>query len=726
MIEKLSPAVRKLIVASRCRAMGGDTASALSGLDGAISMLPAATARLDRVALLMLKAELLFLDYRYREALDVFADIEPLLPLLQHEERMVVEDNRNHVLLQGHQPEAASAFYRLHDERELASLRIWDERAMITAQDAAAEGKHYEALPGYWRQMVCSYRDGYWRVSVWTSKAMGRECLFLGRLDKAAHHLDKAAHHAVVAEDRALLESIGSELIATRDAELIQRTVQKLLSNANLKRHAAGACKLIAKIGDVVPEVQIQPTVQWLLQWASVNPRNWSERDLLTVAWDAIKSIAPQLDADDARQVVSVATNHQMWTTADPCREHLVEAVHYCLAALPEEDLPQLAQNTIPLATSQKYDVDYVSAINLLCDIAFRAYEELKATLADALYPAGTQATNSILLQVAPVFGKQIGSADQVSTWVREVTQRLRLQVQRLEPDQEPTKVCGSMGQLTSTKNGTKVVVSLTNHHDLTALAKHRRLIPLDSLRGIVQAVLTMATDEFNTLADRAYLTHVLEEFSDMLPEDMFTVVLEQLYPVANGVVSVSQLPQDEFDPDNPLNPFKIRTGNTSDVRGVALKTLAAIEKANPGVYGERLNPIVESALTSEDNIVRLWGFKAAGLLPSLSPSALTAVLFGMRDPDPIAAGWALGAVSANPHLHLEEAHLSALVFSLTMAVQSPDMNLRRAAAVVIARLRDRIDYDDLKQQVARLEEILAHDISYSVRRSLGDAAYPK
>lgn len=710
MIERLSPAVRKLLVTSRCRAMSGDALSAQAELDGAIRSLPASPAPLDGVALQMLKAELLYLDCRYDEALRVFAAIEPLMPLLQHEDRIVVEDNRNCVLLQGDQPEAASAFYRLHDERELASLRIWDESSMMTAQDAAAEGKHYEALPGYWRQLVRSYADGYWRTFVWTSKAMARECLFLG-------WLDEAAHHAIVAEDGELLKSIGNALIARRDAELIGRAVRKLLSNANLTRHATGACKLFAEIGDVVPEDQIEPTIQWLLRRASTNPNNWSEIHALNAAWDAVKSIAPQLNAKQARQVINIAVNHPMWNTAHTCREHLVEAVHFCLAALPDEDMPQLAQNAIPLATSVKFDVDYVSAINLLCGIASRADDSLRATLADALYPAGTQATNSILLQVAPAFGKQIESADQACTWAREVTQRLRLQVQRLEPDQEPTKVSGSMGQLTSTKNGTKVVVHMMDHHDLAALAKHRRTIPPDVLAELFQAALAMAVDEDNTFSDRASVTHVLEEFADVLPDDVSDEVIAKLLPVAGGAVTPAA--RDEFDPDNPLNPFKIRTGDPGQVRGTALKTLAAIERAKPGVYGDRLNPAFENALTSDDKTVRLWGFRAASLLPELAPSVLTAILFGMRDPDPIAAGWALGAVTDKPDLHLEGANLHALAYSLTMAVQSPDVDLRRASAVVIARLRDSVEDEDFGRQLARLEDTLAHDISYSVRSSL-------
>lgn len=716
MIEKLSPAVRKLLITSRCKAMGGDMPSALSELDSTVSNLPASAAPLDRVALLMLKAELLYLDCRYEEALDVFVAIEPLLSLLQHEERIVVEDNRNCLLLQGHQTEATSSFYRLHDERELASLRIWDESSMMMAQDAAAEGKHYEALPGYWRQLVCSYKDGYWRTFVWTSKAMGRECLCLG-------WMDEAAHHASVAEDGELLTSIGKALVAKRDSELIQRTVKKLLSNANLKRHATGACKLFAEIGDVVPEDQIQPTVQWLLQRASINPNSWSEIHTLNAAWDAVKSVAPQLNAEQARQVVNIATSHPMWKTAHTCREHLIEAVHFCLAALPDDDLRQLARNAIPLVTELKFDADYVSAINLLCSIASRADEDLKTTLADALYPAGTEVASSILLQIAPVFGKQIASTEQISAWAREVTRRLSLQVQRLKPDQEAARVSGSMGQVTSTKNGVQVVVNMVDHHDLAALAKHRHEIPTDSLTGVIQSILMMATDEDNSFSDRALLIHILEEFADVIPEEMSEEVLANLSAVADGIVAVSPTLQDEFDPDNPLNPFKIRMGGASQVQGTALKTLAAIDKAKSGVYGERLNPILERALTSEDKTVRLWAFRAAGLLPDLSQSVLTAVLFGMRDPDPIAAGWALGAVIDKASLQLEKAHMHALIYSLTMAVQSVDVNLRRAAAIVIARLRDSVNDEDLGRNVAHLEDILARDVSHSVRISLGSVA---
>jgi hypothetical protein len=96
-------------------------------------------------------------------------------------------------------------------------------------------------------------------------------------------------------------------------------------------------------------------------------------------------------------------------------------------------------------------------------------------------------------------------------------------------------------------------------------------------------------------------------------------------------------------------------------------------------------------------------------------------LLLGTRDPEARTAEAAYVALAKNKHLRIPESLWHQLIYSLTMASKSPLSQLRRAAAYTIRNLRSQCS-SELSASLKQLEEQLASDICYSVRRPLVEA----
>src|ERR671938_157349 len=98
MITQLESKTRKLLIKYRCLAMRGGSDSAVGQVDSLLAASPESIVSLERLALLLLKAEILYLDCREAEALEVFKSaIDDQLETFPQEIKFVVAQNRRDV-----------------------------------------------------------------------------------------------------------------------------------------------------------------------------------------------------------------------------------------------------------------------------------------------------------------------------------------------------------------------------------------------------------------------------------------------------------------------------------------------------------------------------------------------------------------------------------------------------------------------------------------------------
>src|SRR6266446_2371675 len=409
MIEELSSKTRRTIVRCRCLAMLGDVDSALAEIDESLAPGAEDSPLLDQVGLLSLKAELLYLECREDESLKVFEEsIKDRLSALSQEDRFIVSQNKRNVAVATRQFSNDRQAELLHDQQQLTGTKLWDAPAMVQAYESAFDGRHYEALPPLWRELVNSYRQGIWSYYRQASKRLTREFIQIGW----AH---VAEFHAIISQNSESIDVIADNLLGWRRPELTGALVKRVLHYANLKRHAVVACKLFIRIADAVPDSEIENLMRWLVHRAAIVPTGLSDLNLVSASWDALQALAPRLTSEQARGLVHTATTHESWTKekADDLRPHIVGAVDQCVSILTAEDLPELAKRSIHMASGMSQDVNYDKAVlHLFRHISYRSDDATKELICNALYDKSS--VNLDFIRLAKEFGKDVESKEQV------------------------------------------------------------------------------------------------------------------------------------------------------------------------------------------------------------------------------------------------------------------------------------------------------------------------
>ncbi len=710
--------VQVTLVEWRIRAMRGDAKEAEEALGAASD---SAQGTPERMCLDMLHAELLHLSFRDKEAAELLRkSVAPSLGDIAEDGALAVLDNQAMVSLNLFEASSSHEFYALADIRRLAGIDLWDASAVIRGRGAAEKGEHYEALPVFWRLLVGTYRLGCWRSHQWASDLMARECIEIASLRPESNWVSEAIFHALLSGDEKLAELIGKRLMDWGDVRRIAAAVDSCLHYGNLPRHAGLVARVLAEIADAIPDEQVAAIVDWLLARCPASLDDWGTRSVFSGIWQAVASIGLRLTPDLAQKVVSAAVGHVEWKRRSAFRGKLINAVTKCLPSLAPENLPPLVTRITPLATDerQRFDHDYADVIELLYQLSTLAGTHVRDGIANSLYPAGGGPANAILVQAAPLFGrKPLGNA-RVREWAREVAAGIRLQVQRAAPGQRPQEVRGSVGTAARRSDGGTVQISIGGHsQSLRALMQYRQMLNRDELQELVSAILDMAGDSENLLANRESLLYELGGFADCLPDDLADVVFNRLSGIAMGDVATEGLAA--AGTGDPLNPFKMNAGTVGGVRGMALYTLSHIVKARPNEHRQdQVNDLLAHALTDSNKEVRRMGAVAARIVPRLSPSVFYDLLLATRDHDPMVAASSMHAFAGERGLQMDEGQCHSLAYSVLMAAKSSDRELRRAAAYVLTESEGLLSScsrgGNPNLEAARI--LLVDDVCFSVR----------
>lgn len=245
---------RKRLAIARAEAMrlGPDAGIALLGDFPAMS-------QASRVAFMMERCELLYLDHQFEAAGLVYdREIEPLLGALTPECASLLADNRSVIASASFNADGISRFYHEVDVRRLLGVDIRDYGATLEANQDAIAGKHHAALPSMWKLLLDAYRTQNWRARQWAHVGMARECMALG-------WPDEAVWHAVQALDEKSVRETASRLSASRDQKRITNGIDRLLMYSKLANHAALTAEFLYIIADCIPDDRVSGVVDWVL-----------------------------------------------------------------------------------------------------------------------------------------------------------------------------------------------------------------------------------------------------------------------------------------------------------------------------------------------------------------------------------------------------------------------------------------------------------------------------
>jgi hypothetical protein len=709
MISKLGPATRMTLVR-------GFMAGIRGGVDIALRSLEVVTRSIedtsvDALAIMVLKAQLLYLDRRNSEAKEVFdMNVRPRLEELAPETALLLSDN-GILISQALLSPDIEEFYHLADQRRLLGMELWDASASARIDKAARDGKHYEALPICWQQLLRAYESLCWRRILLAELDMARECLALG-------WPHEAAYHGMLACNSEFISLVGQRLADEKTHDAVRKTLDQILPASQLTRHAAVAARLLEMICDVIPQDRLTEVVNWLTSRTRHVPSSPFDPSLFEPTWNAVGRLAPRLTPEQALQFIDIAFNHPWCTNAAIHRQHLLNTVNACVGRVNIAELPKIAERALPLAQDNKSDIDFTHAINLLCHLATRGGDQLRERLKLALYPPGQATGNTVLVQVARHFGASIKSRDQLDRAALRTADNLRLQVQRLGPGEKPAKLggWGTVSKPLPNESGQLVAHIGGAEHSLGALVEHREQLSEQPLEYLVSAVLDMIANSDNLIENRVSLVQSLRRLLDHVSSDSAQRAAAILRPLAAGQITESQVGMSHAEATNPLNPFKMGSGDPADLRGTSLKALAEIEKRCPGTVEDLHEGILLQAMTDANPRVRAHSFAAARLASHLTHEGQFAALFGTADSDPKAAATALSVFLDIGRLHLEPTTWAMLAQCLERTRQSNHADIRQVTADVVRRASASEVPSSVAASLNELQNVLLGDVSFAVR----------
>lgn len=709
MIKQLSPSIRRLLVAARIAAM-------TEGPDAALRMLAesrtSATAPLDRVALGLLESEVYELDLRPAEARTAFENyVDPHLSELDRGIAAVVADNKALILMGIFDRSAGDEFYHLVDARRILGIELRDHSAILQAIHAAAEGKHYEALPLYWQQLRAAYDLQNWRAGQFAARDFAQECARLG-------WLDEASYHAMVARSNDAVDEVAQKLLTARSVAQITKGLDKILRASHLKGHAVFVARMLGTIADAVPDHYLTAVTTFLMRHLNYIPTGWHDVQLLEQAWNAVRSLSRRFDRTTARSLITEGLNHPGLRKPATFRRHIIEALNALVAVVPSETLRVMADSGLMLIKDWRSDMDYRESLDFLCHVAHCANDDEKTFIRNAVFPPGAQVSDALLMQAGPHLGWEPQNPGGFAIGARETAKAILKQVQRLGPGEEPAKI-GAYGTFASTSPEGKLVIHVQGAmHWVVPLAQYRALIDIPSLEELIEAMLSMIGERENLISNRASLAMFLGEFADRIPPAFDHRIEEVLSPLAKGDIAEPTFGQTHAHAVNPLNPIKIGGGDPTDLRGAALMCLAELDDARPNIQSSLHNGILLSAITSTDSEVRRYGLAAARACGNLTSMEARAVALGGLDSDPGVARFALRAISKlQSQIPLEPMTWQIVMRSVEVAVMSTDVGYRCEAADFLGRAKD--FPGELQPRIDAARFALQQDICHSVRELL-------
>jgi hypothetical protein len=719
MIELAQSRIREVLARCRATAYLGKKQAAIQLAESELNKTTVSVTEGDSLAVAMLKAEILHLDMNDEDALKVFdTEIEPLLSSIPHKYQVVAGHNRGDIL--SGLLKFDSQYYLLLDEAKVGAVDLWNPQGLYNAMQYATADKLYESISTVWREILRTYNQGCWRAFRPACRLMAEQCVRAG-------FTGRAVYYAVISVDKEAAQRIAAALMLNCTPGQISVAVKSVLTCAQLKRHFIIGSALLETMEDAIPDEQVKDVFAWLLLRAIATPTSHMERDVIRSAWQLLAKLGGRINTDQAMQMMEGATGHPCWF-AEPEenrvnleRKDIIIAVSRIVAKLPKEAIETLAKKTIPLATIRIQDYDYTETIGILCESAKHGGKEIRDFICEQLYPKGKR-LNAILIEFAPTFGHSICDSDSWTKSAKAIADNVRLQVQRIPKDAEPKPVGGSFLQQTAIVDTEKIVCSFCNIVDLYAIFKHREWVPVDALREVIDAILDMIESADNLLENKRGLINCLYYILGLCSADQQSRLWKILSSFAKGDVKEPAHIMSWAEANNPMNPFKMPSGNPSDVRGISLVILACFEKEHPGIFGAKLDNLIELGLCDIDGNVRAYAFNAAQMKPTISESVIAAILLGTRDLFEKAARAAFLALANKVNLKLSRTQWRLLVQSIQYAKQNMSANVRSAAALAAMKLMPATPNMTIRQEMDRLISEFAKDICYSVRAHCSDA----
>lgn len=694
---------RRRLVNARAEAMR-------SGSSAGIELLGDNTELSDvsRVAMLMQHCEILYLDQKFDDACKVYdTAVEPLLERLSPECASLLADNRSTIALALF--EGSNQFYHQVDIRRLLGIELRNSSAALEAERSASAGKHYEALPIIWRLLLDAYRKQNWRALRGAHAHMARECM-------ALNWPDEGVWYAVQALDKELVLEASNALIVSRDEKRVEIAIERVLTFSKLAKHACLAAEFLFAIADCIPDDRVEKVLEWATEHLDFVPTGRTSASPLEPSWKLVGRLAARMRQDSVLAIANKAVNHTVFVQGGRDRQHLISSCESLLKAIPPHLLNQFVSPVLNLVTDNKSDFDFGDSLDLVCVLAEKS-ESCRDELRAALFPQGVEISNALLLQIAPLLGWHPQNTDKMNSNAGQIALTIRKQVEVIDGSCEPSKL-GGFGHIMKPMGAEKLVVHMAGgQHWIDAIAANVNCLSGFAVSQLVEAMLEMIADDRNIVSNRISLVQSFIKFIPRLSTELAQSTSKILSQVAQGYFRESEVGQSYEEANNPLNPFKISSGNPSELRGIALLAVARGSKIHPAFSAELHSGVLQDFLEVENDKLKEFGTASALDADYLSESETTALIANCLDAPLKVRKYALYVLGSVMLVNLDRQSFRLGVRAIRSASHSTDVGERvEAARAAKSLLKYTESEDEINVRLVEILKYLSSDISYSVR----------
>ena len=442
-----------------------------------------------------------------------------------------------------------------------------------------------------------------------------------------------------------------------------------------------------------------------------------ADRSVGSHVWELLAKLAPRLNPHDSKELVALAASHPWWSRFTTEHRTLYEVAAECIVALPASARKRLVVRILHNLRQDTKQLDDDYAVRLAAYLASNLNEGFARLMGDRLYRKG-ETISAALIQTAESFGMKVAMTPTVQNWLPRVIEGIQQQVQWIDSSGEPNPVPETVMTYTkSFPNGRKLIVSCVGTISLHAVVGFCGELERSSVEAFADAVLVAVEQPDNIIANRCALVDVIRDAPDIFINFRARQAFNVLVRLALGEFQEPEHIMSSAEANNPLNPYKMRSGDPSLLRAKALQTLGRFESMRPDGFGRSLRDTLWQGLNSSDKKVQLSACDAWSGITKVPRAVQLHLLLATRGAVPDITATAFGVIGSNSAIQPRGAEWNILIGSLEAATCSEHNQIRRNAAAAAYRLLDRFPPATVQTQLEQLQSSYQKDICWSVRQ---------
>jgi hypothetical protein len=352
-------------------------------------------------------------------------------------------------------------------------------------------------------------------------------------------------------------------------------------------------------------------------------------------------------------------------------------------------------------------------AVRLLTAAATRADASTKTWLAERLGFSDRSKGKTVHEPIFRALGLRPAD-DDLKSFAADAVRQIGLQVQRGAPGFAPDTNISYALQSGFTAKSEQIYLFIPGGaRTVDLVVAYGKYLERTSIEQLFDSSLAQIENPDNALANRTFLVEDVGKLAPYLSEAEAEELMAVLERVASGPVEESRFAGANT---NPLSPIQANLGTPADLQATAVLAISNLANRPSDRFSARITNVLSKALAHGTGTIRSAGIAAVNQLSAVPEDLLLGMLAATRDSDANVRATIFSVFSSHEGLHLNVIQKWFLVFSIRQSFDTPNVQLRWAAAKTLTSPVLRDLPEDLRGVREEIQRSMAADPSRAVR----------